>query len=150
MLTKTSTTALQSLVYIVNQERNTPIAPVEIADKLGASATYLSKINTHLVKAGILQAHRGTKGGVTLMRPPEAISLLEIVEACQGKILGDYCTQHDNLDEVCAFHVAMHELQEALISTLARWNLKDISKKPQPAEHLRDKVQCRMHNIFTS
>ncbi len=144
MLTKTSLNALQALVYIARQASTEPVPPNEIAERLGASPSYLGKINTELVKANILRAHRGVKGGVTLARPPESITLLDVVEACQGKILGDYCTPYDKLADVCAFHEAMHGLQQAIIHTLQQWTLQDLVNRPLPAKHLRGKVACRM------
>lgn len=144
MLNQTTITALQTLLYIQLQERGEPIAPGELAAALGASQAYLAKINTQLVKAGVLRAHRGTKGGVTLARPPGDITLLEVVEACQGRILGDYCQPHDDIGAVCGFHVAMHELQACIISTLERWTLAGLARKPLPDKHLRDMVDCRM------
>ena len=144
MLTKTSITALRMLVYIAKGQNGNPVAPAEAAAALGASATYLSKTNTDLAKAGILMAHRGTKGGVTLARTPDQITLLDVVEACQGRILGDYCTPHDKLSQVCAFHHAMHELQAQIIATLSKWTLADMMRRPLPVEELRGKVQCRM------
>lgn len=144
MLTKTSITAIRILLHLVQRKGKEPIAPAEAAAYLGASSTYLSKINTQLVKAEILEAHRGVNGGVTLARSPKDITLLEIVEACQGKILGDYCTPHTKLDEVCAFHQAMVALQRAVVDTLRGWTLAALAARPQPAEHLRNKVDCRM------
>lgn len=144
MLTKTSINAIQALTYIARRGDSGPVSPIEIAEQLGASPSYLGKINTQLVKANILNAHRGIKGGMTLARPPEAITLLDIVEACQGKILGDYCTPYDNLDEVCGFHEAMFHLQQAVLRTLREWTLESLLKRPFPAEKLRGKVACRM------
>lgn len=144
MLTKTSVTAIQALVLMAQSGDDAPTSPQDMARQLGASTTYLSKIHTQLVKAGILQSHRGTHGGVTLARAPEQVPLLEIVEACQGRFLGDYCAPHDDLRQVCAFHHAMQELQAACTGTLARWTLADLAKRPQPVADLPDKVRCRM------
>lgn len=144
MLTKTSVTALQALVFLALEKRAAPVSPAELAEQLGASTTYLSKINTQLAKAGIVIAHRGTKGGVTLARAPGEIRLREIVEACQGRILGDYCAPHDDLREVCAFHAAMHELQDALLAVLDRWTLDNLAATPLPVPALRGIVDCRM------
>ena len=144
MLTKTSVTAIQALVYMAQLDGNGPVSPQDLARQLGASMTYLSKINTQLVKAGILVSHRGVRGGVTLARKPEQVSLLEIIEACQGRFLGDYCTSHEDAKAVCAFHIAMHELQAACVGTLSRWTLADLARKPLPAPELRAKVACRM------
>jgi len=144
MLNQTTIMAIQTLVYIGQQRRPGPIPPGEIAERLGASPAYLSKIHTQLAKANILRSYRGTRGGVVLEQHPSAITLLQIVEACQGVILGDYCQKHDKIEEVCAFHAAMHEVQSTLIATLTKWTLADLLKKPMPIEALRGKVQCRM------
>lgn len=144
MLTKTSITALQTLLYLHLTGSQDPVAPGDIAERLEASASYVAKINTALVKAGILRAHRGVKGGVTLARTVESITLREIVEACQGQIRGDYCAVQEDLASVCAFHQAMHELQQANMAVLARWTVADIAAKPCPAPGLKRWVSCRI------
>jgi Rrf2 family protein len=144
MLTQTTMTAIQALLYMALNEREEPFAPPELCEHIRATPQYLSKIHTQLVKAGILTAHRGAKGGVTLARPLEQITLLDIVEASQGKILGDYCQRHEDAAAVCALHAAMHELQEATIAILSRWTLADLRDRPRPCEDLRPYVQCRL------
>ena len=144
MLTKTSETAVQALVLIAREAGERPVSPGKIAAQLGASPSYLAKISTLLVKADILKTFHGMYGGVKLSHRPEEISLLEIVEACQGKILGDYCQEHPKLKQVCAYHLAMHELQCAVVGTLEKWTLAAIVAKPAPDPALRGVVSCRM------
>lgn len=144
MLTNTSIAALQTLVFLARQDSGEHVSPAVIAEALGASPSYQAKIHTQLVKAGILTSLRGTQGGVRLARLPREISLLEVVEVCQGRILGDYCTPHDRLDEVCAFHQAMYELQAGVLATLSKWTIEDLRHKPMPAPYLRGKTPCRM------
>lgn len=144
MLNQTTVTALQTLMYLCQREGNGPVAPAEIARQLDASLPYLSKINTQLVRADLLRAHRGAKGGVTLSRHPRDISLLEIVEACQGKVLGDYCQPYDDIGVVCGFHAAMHDVQRALLESLSRWTLEDLLKRPRPTGPLQGHPTCRM------
>lgn len=147
MLTKTSLTALQSLMYVAQRPEEGPVAPGEIAASLGCSPSYLSKIHTQLSKARILDAHRGVKGGITLARAPRQISLLEVVETCQGRILAHYCTDFPNLDMVCGYHHAMAELRNAIVSTLRRWTLADLAGRPGPLEVLKTSVQCKMASV---
>jgi Rrf2 family protein len=144
MLNQTTVLAIQTLLYVALQQRKGPIAPTEIAKEFGASTAYLSKINTQLAKANILRSHRGTKGGVTLEQDPNTITLLQVVEACQGVVLGDYCTPCDDMDIVCSFHMAMHELQEVIVRTLSKWTIGDLVKKPFPDASIRDQVNCRI------
>ena len=144
MLNKTTVVGIQSLLFIALAESKDPIPLDTIAERLGASPQYLAKIHTQLAKAGILETHRGKHGGVTLARKPAGITLLEIVEACQGRILGDYCQPHDDVKVVCGFHVAMHDLQNAVVGALQGRTLADLWNKPQPDAALRPLVECRM------
>jgi Rrf2 family transcriptional regulator, nitric oxide-sensitive transcriptional repressor len=142
MLTKTSILALRSLIFLCSESDDAPSSPRRIAEQLNESPTYLAKVVRHLVKAGILQAHRGTTGGVTLNQPVDEVSLLVVVEACQGKILGSFCQDTCDLDNVCAFHEAAAELHDAIVSVLSRWTLADLVKSPHP---LIEGVSCVMH-----
>jgi Rrf2 family protein len=144
MLNKTSELGIQMLVYLALKGGNEPVAPRQIADLLDASPTYLSKVAGTLAKAGILRAVRGVKGGVTLAKNPDEVPLIEIIEACQGKVLGDYCEKSDKLKLVCGYHEAMHHLHEAILEVLNKWTLGDIVKKPCPHESIRKKVSCKM------
>lgn len=144
MLTQTSETALRVLVFLFLRHAKTPVPPARIAEHIHASPSYTAKVTTALVKADILRAHRGMRGGVTLSRPPEAITLLDVVEACQGKILGDFCQDFERMELVCAFHLAMAELHEAIITILKRWTLADLGQKPFPSEEIRHTIQCTM------
>jgi Rrf2 family protein len=144
VLTKTSETAVRALLFIVQSGGDSPIPPGKIAEHLGASPSYMAKISTLLVKADILETFRGMYGGVRLSHPPKEIRLLEIVEACQGKILGDYCQDHPRMKEVCAYHRAMSELQGGIVKVLEGWTLADLAAKPGPSPALRGAVPCRM------
>ena len=121
MLTKTSISAMRSLIFLCAEGDDGPRSPRQIA--------------------GILQAHRGATGGVTLNQSAQDITLLAVVEACQGKILGNFCQETCDLDNVCAFHEAAAQLHEAIVDVLSRWTVADLAKRPHP---LIEGVNCRM------
>jgi Rrf2 family protein len=144
MLTQTAELGIQIMLYLALHGGSEPVPPRRIAGPSGASPTYAAKVTSLLVKAGLLRAQRGAHGGVMLARGPADITLLEVVEACQGVILADYCQPHENLKQVCGYHHAMHDLHEALTGVLRRWTLADIAKRPCPHEALRGKVDCKL------
>lgn len=148
MLTKTSETAIKALTYMSFLENRTePVSPKKIANHIGASPTYLAKITGLLVKANILQAHMGMKGGVTFTRDTRDISFLDIVEACQGKIQGNYCQECDDPEMVCAYHKAMLELHHSITKILERWTLADIVKNPGPHMSVKGTFPCRFDSV---
>ncbi len=142
MLSKTTISAVRTLIYVAERALSTPVPPKLIAERLGESPTYLAKVTQSLARAGILRSRRGVAGGVFLNRPPERITLLAIVEACQGAVLGDFCQQAspDDLQHACAFHHAAVQLHQAITGVLSAWTLADLLEKPFPTtEHLQER-----------
>lgn len=59
----------------------------EIAERRHIPEKYLVHILLQLKRAGLVRSQRGSQGGYLLARPPEAVQLLDIVEAIDGGIL---------------------------------------------------------------
>ena len=142
MLTKTSISAVRALLVIAGQESVPLWSPRRLAELLNESATYMAKVVRHLVRVGILHAERGAKGGVALAKPPEVVRLLDIVEACQGTVVGDYCRSSPGLLTPCPFHRASFELHQAITGVLARWSLAALLAEPSSAYEM-----CRMEGV---
>jgi Rrf2 family protein len=121
-----------------------------MAESLGESPTYLAKVTRHMVKAGILEAEKGVKGGVRLSKKPAAITLLEVVEACQGTIVGDYCKSMRPVSTHCSFHRAAMELHEAITGVLGRWTLADLLECPSAAGDAAGGVPCLISHGLAS
>lgn len=120
------------------------LSPRRLAQSLGESPTYLAKVCRLMVKAGILRAERGVRGGVFLDRAPEEISLLSVVEACQGTMVGSFCRGAFDLKDACAYHRATVELHNAIVRVLSRWTLAHLLKKPCPSPKSGLEVLCVM------
>lgn len=143
MLNKTSEIALRALILVAVEGKDKPLTPRMVADRLDTSPTYMAKITGLLVKGNILRSHRGAAGGVQLARTPASITILAVVEACQGLIVGNYCDGMGSHPEpVCAFHRAMLEAHQAIVGVLSRWTLADLVRHPGPAEFRA--TDCKM------
>ena len=59
----------------------------EIAERQGISQKYLEQILTHLRQAGLIRAQKGLRGGYTLTRAADKISLAEVINALDNTIL---------------------------------------------------------------
>lgn len=142
MITKTSLLATRALLCLAKDNQGVAISPRNIALQLGESQAYMAKVLRSLVKAGILRAEHGSRGGVLLNRRPEEITLLAIVEACQGAIVGSYCQGIDDAGATCAFHRAAVELRHSIVGVLARWTLEHLAAAPHPARRLPGGMHC--------
>ena len=143
MISGTTLSALRALV-LLGQQSPAVIPPRRIAEELGESPTYLSKVTTLLVKAGILHAEKGVKGGVRLARPPADVTMLAVVEACQGAVVGAYCQSVCRPSQICAFHQAAQQLETAICETLERWTLEQLLRKPARVQSLAGGFACVM------
>jgi Rrf2 family transcriptional regulator, cysteine metabolism repressor len=63
-----------------------PVPIGQIAERRGMPVQFLEQLFSTLRRAGILASHRGAKGGYTLARPPEDITVLEVVQALDGVV----------------------------------------------------------------
>jgi|SRR5215831_12819573 len=143
MITKTSLLATRALLCLAKDQQGIA-TPRSIALKLGESPAYMAKVLRSLVKAGILRAEHGSKGGVLLNRRADEITLLAVVEACQGAIVASYCQDIDDIETTCAFHRAAAELRETTKAVLSRWNLEQLAKAPGGTACLPKGKQCVM------
>ncbi len=149
MLTATTELAIRALILIGLAAEETPVPPRRLAQTLACSPSYLSKTLGHLVRGGILRSVRGARGGVVLAREPASITLLEIVEDCQGAILGDYCRgiRADEVAMSCRYHRVMAELHGQIVRTLSGCTLAELLTCPAPMLRGRSapRVDCRMN-----
>ena len=65
-------------------DRPVPIA--QIAERRGMPVQFLEQLFSTLRRDGLLHSQRGVKGGYTLARPPDQITVLEVVQALDGKV----------------------------------------------------------------
>jgi Rrf2 family protein len=63
-----------------------PVPIAQIAERRGMPVQFLEQLFSTLRRDGLLQSQRGVKGGYTLARAPEEITVLEVVQALDGKI----------------------------------------------------------------
>jgi Rrf2 family protein len=60
--------------------------PVPIKELAERREQFLEQLFSTLRRGGLLTSHRGMRGGYTLSRPAEEISVLEVVQALDGKV----------------------------------------------------------------
>ncbi len=108
-----------------------------IATRQQIPLPFLAKIVSQLVVRGILEATRGASGGVSLARPAETITMLEIVEAIDGPIMINRCTRDPSVCELsvaCPFCEIFTEAQEQIVSRLGGTTLADIVARVEQLE----------------
>lgn len=80
MISRTVEYALRAVVFLAAQAPR-PATAERVANATKVGKPYLAKVLHLLDRAGIVIARRGKGGGVSLARDPQAISILDIVNA---------------------------------------------------------------------
>ncbi len=63
-----------------------PVPIATLAERRGMPVQFLEQLFSTLRRAGLLESHRGVKGGYTLARAPDEITVLDVVQALDGKV----------------------------------------------------------------
>lgn len=80
--------ALLSVGYIARHKDQKIILSQDISKQYDIPLEYLLKILQQLVRANVLRSKRGPRGGFSLARPPQKITMLQIIEAVEGPMVG--------------------------------------------------------------
>lgn len=128
---------LHCLTWLVGRER--PASSRDLAALQGAPTAMVAKIMTKLEKAGVVVASGGVRGGYKLARPPEAISVLQVADAIDGRKplfecreIRRSCALFEGAPpdwatrKVCGIHAVMLRAQKTMRDEMAKTSLLQI------------------------
>jgi Rrf2 family protein len=122
---KATNYALHTMLYLIAVAPDRLVGVQQLADSQGVSPTYLSKILTKLVKAGLIESASGANGGYRLTGRKEDISFLEIIHAVEGTAsLFECCGSEDSR---CAINQVMLAAEEAMERHLKKTKMIELA-----------------------
>lgn len=92
--------AARIVLFLARQPPGARTTAQEVARQCQVPRALVRRVVTRLASAGILTSTRGVGGGIALARPPEAISLLDVVEGMEGPPILNTCVRDP---QVCPF-----------------------------------------------
>jgi Rrf2 family protein len=122
-ITRQADYAMRAVLHLAKLGMERRAATSQIAEDEHIPPSFLAKIVSQLSVAGLLHTSRGARGGVSLARSPEKISLLEVIEAIDGPILLNECVLDSALcvfGDSCPIHPVFCEAQSELVDRLQR------------------------------
>ena len=115
-----------------------PIPLGDIAKRQGVSVKYLEQIIIPLKRAHFIESVRGPKGGHILTKPPEEITVGEIVVLLEeGSSLVE-CIEDTTVCEradICPTRLLWKEVSEAMLNKLQTVTLADLVQKAKALEN---------------
>ena len=85
-ITTKSPYAVRALAELARTGASGPVPIGEIARRRDVPVQFLEGLFSTLRRAGVLQSQRGVKGGYSFARPPEEVTVLEVVELLEGEL----------------------------------------------------------------
>jgi len=109
----------------------------EIAENQGISLKYLEALLARLKSAGLVTCVRGKTGGYSLARPPEEISLFDVLRPLEDSLAVVHCTK-DPSDcprlAACVTRDVWMELRDAAERILRRTSLLELVMRQERLE----------------
>jgi FeS assembly SUF system regulator len=105
----------------------------ELALDNGLPLPMVRKILKILAREGLLASHRGAKGGYSLMRLGQRISVAEIIRALEGPLAMTECVEAPGdcrLEPTCQMKTAWQRINDTVLQTLSRMTLSDLTDPP--------------------
>ena len=121
--------ALQAMIYLASADSRWTAAP-EIAQAMELSVNYLRQVPRTLAKAHLVLSSPSPTGGYALARPPGQITVLEIIEATEGKLTAAECMLRGgpcHWEDVCPMHSVWSGALGALRDRLAAESLEAVA-----------------------
>jgi Rrf2 family protein len=127
-------------LYLAERYGAPPVGAAEIAETQGLDLPYTQQILQKLRKGDVIESARGPKGGYTLQRKPDEITLKDILYAVEGDTFQIICDHHplhpDAMHptlcatrESCGLHGVWQDLRAAIDKLLEERTLADLLNK---------------------
>ncbi len=136
-VTRQADYAIRAIYYLATLGIDQRASTSQIAKEQHIPPSFLAKIISQLSVAGLLHTSRGARGGVTLARRPEEITMLDVVEAIDGPINLNECVNDGhgcNFDHDCPMRSLWCEIQDTLVSRLTGTTFADFVKQKELAQ----------------
>ena len=138
-MTKTADYGIVLMSHIATQDDRL-CAAAELSNETGLPHPTVSKILKMLARDGLLESHRGAKGGYSLARRPEEISVVEIIAALDGPIGITECIDDTpgecGQESVCRVKGNWQRINEAIRQALGSISLAEMTHAAPSLVHI--------------
>jgi Rrf2 family protein len=121
---KATNYALHTIVYLIEHE-NEKLSVLKLSEHFKVSVTYLSKILSQLVKAGLIESTSGVNGGYKLSQKMDEISFMDVINAIEGNGALFTCEFQESK---CLIHKVMIEAESRMEKYLQEKKLYEIAQ----------------------
>ncbi len=126
--------AVRAMIELAGEFGKGPLQLKQVAKRQDISDKYLEQVMAPLRTQGIVYTRKGNRGGYALARPPEQITLYEIVYAVEGSMAPVPCVDNTSLCarvNICASRDLWERLKHLIGNELKSMNLADLAAEQE-------------------
>jgi Rrf2 family protein len=123
------------------QEDDSVVSIQEISRKQNIPKRFLEQILNDLKSAGFVESKRGVAGGYRLRRPPERITLAEVIRHIEGMLSPISCVSERFYEKCscpdesrCALRSVMAEARDAIVTIMERTTFAELCDRSRRLE----------------
>jgi len=124
--------ATRALVELALEYGKKPVKLKDVASRQEISLKYLEQVMFPLRVSGYVKTHKGSQGGYVLAKPPEEVSMYDIIKTVEGSLSPvdcvddpDTCHRIDN----CVTRKVWVDLKAAICDELSRITLAELVER---------------------
>ena len=132
--------ATRIMMALALHEGQAPARKREIAKAENISADYVEQILMRLRQAGLVTSYRGAKGGFTLARPAETITVADIIEVMEGSIAMAPCANEPcERASSCVTREVWHRADAAIRKVFEETTLASMAEQARK-QHIKQEL----------
>ncbi len=128
---------LRILLDLATHQKKGPVNLADITTRQGISEKYLWQVINLAKAAGLINSARGPKGGYTVAKPTDQITVLEIISALEGPIVLVDCLDKSgncSRNDACVTREVWGKIGESMKKTMASITLQELVMKQEAKE----------------
>lgn len=132
LITREIDYAVRALIYLADNKNEGIVSVPELVDELGITRPFLRKIMQLLAKAGVIESYKGNKGGFRLIKKPDDVYLIDLVEIFQGNFSLNECILNKDIcpnKGNCILKDRVDDIEEKVRLELESIDLSSLIKK---------------------
>lgn len=144
MFSQTVEYALRAVVYLADQAPEARTTD-QISEATQVPKPYLSKVLQNLGRSDIVRSQRGVGGGVTLVKTPAELTILDVVDAVEPIVRIETCPLglKSHGKHLCPLHRRMDDALAMVQSAFQKTTLAEVLAEPSSSTPLCDVPSLR-------
>lgn len=127
-------------LHLARRRADGPVTGRDIAARERLPVDYVEQILLRLRRAGLVQSTRGARGGYALARPPEQISVRDVITASELTTFDLHCVSHPVEEERCS---ASHACSIRPVWMLLQQKIDDVLASVCLADLMHEESEVR-------